>query len=143
MRVFEIETEKDLLKVTEVMSALRPQLNEGNIEVIIGGMMQRGYHLLYLVDGNEVKAALGYRFTEHLHWGKSIYIDDLSTLPSDRKKGYARKLLDEVVQIAKKTHCNEVHLDSGCTPNRYDAHRLYLMCGFNITSHHFALKLSK
>ena len=39
-------------------------------------MMQRGYRLSYLGEGNDVKAALGFRFTEHLHFGKSIYIDD-------------------------------------------------------------------
>lgn len=141
MHIFEIDSPKDLLKVSIVMAALRPQLNSSNIESIIGGMMQRGYRLLYLVDGNDVKAALGFRFTEHLHWGKSIYVDDLSTLPSERKKGYARKLLDRVMAIAKDSHCNEVHLDSGCGPHRYDAHRLYLMYGFNITSHHFAIKV--
>lgn len=50
-------------------------------------MMQRGYRLIYLVEGNEVKAALEFRFTEHLHCGKSIYVDDLSTLLDERKKG--------------------------------------------------------
>ena len=141
MHIFEINTKDELLKVVDVMSALRPQLNAGNIETIIGGMMQRGYRLIYLVEGNDVKAALGFRFAEHLHWGKSIYIDDLSTLPGERKKGYARKLLDHVMAIAKEAHCNELHLDSGCNPQRYDAHRMYLMYGFNITSHHFAMKV--
>ncbi|MBK7966048.1 MAG: GNAT family N-acetyltransferase [Bacteroidetes bacterium] len=141
MHIFEIKAIDELSKVTDVMAALRPQLNTGNIETIIGGMMQRGYRLLYLVDGNEVKAALGFRFTEHLMWGKSIYVDDLSTLPGERKKGYARKLLDEVMTIAKEAHCNELHLDSGCGAQRYDAHRLYLKYGFNITSHHFAMKV--
>lgn len=141
MHIFEIESTDDLLKVTDVMSSLRPQLHAGNIDTIIGGMMQRGYRLIYLVDGNDVKAALGFRFTEHLHWGKSIYIDDLCTLPGERKKGFARKLLDHVMAIAKDNHCNEVHLDSGCGPNRYDAHRMYLKYGFNITSHHFAMKV--
>jgi GNAT superfamily N-acetyltransferase len=141
MHIFEINSTDELLKVTYVMAALRPQLNEENIETIIGGMMQRGYRLLYLVDGNDVKAALGFRFTEHLHWGKSIYVDDLSTLPGERKKGYARKLLDHVMAIAKEAHCNEVHLDSGCGPHRYDAHRLYLKFGFDITSFHFAMKV--
>lgn len=103
-------------------------------------MMQRGYRLIYLGEGNDVKAALGFRFTEHLHFWKSIYIDDLSTLPDERKKGCARKLLDPVIVIAKEAHCNELHLDSGCNPQRYDAHRVYLMYGFNITSHHFAMK---
>ncbi|MBL7924553.1 MAG: GNAT family N-acetyltransferase [Bacteroidia bacterium] len=136
-----VESPEELLKVSEVMQALRPQLNEKNITVIVGGMMQRGYHLLYAEDQGRAVAAIGYRFTEHLHWGKAVYIDDLSTLPGFRKRGYARQLLDEVLRIARSAHCQEVHLDSGCGPNRYEAHRLYLGYGFNITSHHFAISL--
>ncbi len=35
MHIFEINTKDDLLKVTNVMSALSPQLSEGNIETIL------------------------------------------------------------------------------------------------------------
>lgn len=35
MHIFEINTKDDLLMVTNVMSALSPQLNEGNIETIL------------------------------------------------------------------------------------------------------------
>jgi hypothetical protein len=35
MHIFEINTKEDLLKVTNVMSALSPQFNEGNIETIL------------------------------------------------------------------------------------------------------------
>ncbi|CAN5617703.1 hypothetical protein BH11BAC2_BH11BAC2_18190 [soil metagenome] len=133
----------DIIHCTEVMSALRPQLNKENIGPIISGMMERGYHLIFVEDDGIAVAAAGYRFTEHLHWGKAIYIDDLSTLPVSRKRGYARQLLDYIKNEALKNHCAEVHLDSGSNPQRYEAHRLYIRYGFNITSHHFALKLQQ
>src|SRR5262245_53906590 len=119
-------TAQDILCCTEVMKALRPHLNNENIVPIIEGMMTRGYHLIYIEEGGKAVCAAGYRFTEHLHWGKAIYVDDLSTLPEARKKGYARMLLDYIVAEAKTHHCREVHLDSGCVPARYDAHRMYL-----------------
>src|SRR5262249_30821514 len=108
---------------------------------ILEGMMTRGYHLVYMEENGIAVAAAGYRFTEHLHWGKAIYIDDLSTLEAFRKKGYARMLLDFIVAEAGSNQCREVHLDSGLLPSRYDAHRMYLKYGFNITSHHFAMKV--
>jgi GNAT superfamily N-acetyltransferase len=135
------KSDAEILLCTEVMQALRPQLNQENILPIITGMMSRGYNLIYIEDDGKITGASGYRFTEHLAWGKAIYIDDLSTLQGERKKGYARQLLDYIVAEAKIHGCNEVHLDSGCVPARYDAHRLYLKYGFNITSHHFALGL--
>ena len=134
-------TAEDILKCTEDMSVLRPHLNIENIVPIIEGMMTRGYNLIYIEENGKAVCASGYRYTEHLHWGKAIYVDDLSTLPEARKKGYARKLLDYIVAEAKANHCREVHLDSGCVPTRYDAHRMYLKYGFNITSHHFAYKI--
>ena len=82
----------------------------------------------------------GFRFTEHLFGGLSLYIDDLSTLPEHRGKGYAGALLDHLVALARARGCEQVHLDSG--HHRHDAHRLYLNQGFRISSHHFSLKLS-
>lgn len=136
-----VKTAAEILRCTAVMQALRAQLNEENIVPIISGMIDRGYHLICIEENNKAVCAAGYRFTEHLAWGKAIYIDDLSTLPEARQKGYARQLLDYICEQARLHQCREVHLDSGCVPARYDAHRLYLRYGFNISSHHFALKL--
>jgi GNAT superfamily N-acetyltransferase len=131
---------EDLQKCFEVMHELRPHLNTENYLDTLSGFMSRGYHLLYIEENNKAVCASGYRFTEHLYWGKAIYIDDLSTLPGHRGKGYAGRLLDYIFEIARENKCDEVHLDSGCGAHRYDAHRLYLKKGFNITSFHFARK---
>ncbi len=136
-----IQSDTDLLKAAAALSALRPQINHENIIPIVGGMMRRGYHLIGYEEGVHFASVLGYRFTEHLHWGKVIYIDDLSTLPAFRKRGFALKLLDYVKGIARDTQCHALHLDSGLGSDRYTAHRFYLNYGFNITSHHFALSL--
>jgi GNAT superfamily N-acetyltransferase len=76
-----------------------------------------------------------------LYSGKTLYIDDLSTLPEGRGKGYASALLDYVIAEARTLGCTCVTLDSGHNPARYDAHRLYLSKRFNIVSHHFRLDL--
>jgi GNAT superfamily N-acetyltransferase len=129
-------------KCFDVMQALRPKLHKDTFYDLITGMMSRGYNLIYIEENGKVVCASGYRFAEHLHWGKAIYIDDLSTLPIARGKGYASLLLDYIFNIAKEKNINQVHLDSGCNDSRYDAHRLYLKKGFNITSHHFAKIIS-
>ena len=128
-------------KCFEVLQALRPQLKKEIFYDLISGMMSRGYHLIYIEENGKAVCASGFRFSEHLAWGKAIYIDDLSTLPSARGKGYASAILDHIFQIAKEKNYDQVHLDSGCNEARYEAHRLYLKMGFNITSHHFARKV--
>jgi hypothetical protein len=47
-------------------------------------------------------------------------------------------LLDWLVAQAATLECDQVHMDSGTGPERFDAHRLYHERGFSIYSHHFA-----
>src|SRR5437868_6523012 len=112
------ESETDILKCFEVIHELRPHVTRENIVTILSGFMSRGYHLVYIEENGKAVCASGYRFAEHLHWGKAIYIDDLSTLPGARSKGYASQLLQFIFDEARKHQCDQVHLDSGCNANR-------------------------
>ncbi|HRH66103.1 MAG TPA: GNAT family N-acetyltransferase [Bacteroidia bacterium] len=138
MKIKEAHTPEEILMCFEAMQSLRPQLKRENIVDTIKGMMSRGYRLIYIDENGKVPCFSGYRYTEHLAWGKVIYIDDLGTVPEGRGKGFASALLLHILHLAKEHGCDQVHLDSGCVPQRYAAHRLYLKTGFNITSHHFA-----
>jgi len=134
----EANTSSQIQKCFQVMKELRPYLEEETITDQNISNNSFGYKLIYIAnDAGLPVAAAGFRFTELLHWGKAIYIDDLSTLQSERSKGFGSQLLDYIHDLAKQNDCAQVHLDSGCNPHRYDAHRLYLNKGYNITSHHF------
>jgi GNAT superfamily N-acetyltransferase len=86
-------------------------------------------------------AVAGFRIGHMLAWGRFLYVDDLSTLPEARRRGYGRKLLDWLGDEAHRLDCEQLHLDSGVTAERYDAHRLYLNAGLAISSFHFARRL--
>ena len=74
----------------------------------------------------EAAAVAGYRVM-HLLWaGRTLYVDDLSTLPG-----------------ARELDCAALHLDSGVGETRFTAHRLYHRAGMNITAHHFSLPLGR
>jgi len=72
-------------------------------------------------------------------WRKILYIDDRTTLPEARSRGFASQLLDSLLEVAQSARCRAVHLDSGYA--RHDAHRLYLRKGFHLSSHHFSYPL--
>jgi GNAT superfamily N-acetyltransferase len=129
-------SEEDIRKCWLALFALRPHLHEHGFVEKIKGFQSRGYQLAYMEENGQAASIAGFRFTEHLAWGKVIYIDDLSTLPEHRGKGYGGQLLDWIFDLARAHQCDQVHLDSG--HQRHDAHRLYLNKGFTITSHHFA-----
>lgn len=132
-------SDNDILKCWKVMKTLRPHLEESAFLSTIREMIGEGYMLAFIEKDNEAVSAIGFRYLQFLYNGKHIYIDDLSTLPEGRGKGYAGKLLDYVFDYAKQKGYNVVTLDSGY--QRSDAHRLYLNKGFTIDSHHFGKKL--
>lgn len=139
-----LQTDDDILQSWEVVFALRPHLLKEQFLLQVHSQMQDdGYQMLGVFveeDGKEVVASFcGFRHMTKLSAGPFIYIDDLSTLPQYRGKGYGGMLLDFVHDLARKSGKNKVELDSG--NHRFDAHRLYLNKGYHITAHHFIKEL--
>jgi GNAT superfamily N-acetyltransferase len=102
----------------------------------------QGYHLAGVVeDDGSVSAVAGFRVLEMLAYGRILYIDDLSTLPSARRRGHGRALLDWCAAAAAREGCVALQLDSNVGPERQDAHRLYFNSGMRISSYHFTRSL--
>ena len=133
------KTDNEILKCWYVMYALRPHLNLHFFLDTVKEMMNEGYQLAYIEEDEKAAAAIGFRYLQFLYNGKHFYIDDLSTLPESRGKGYGKMLLDYVAELAKEKGFQVITLDSGYT--RWDAHRLYLNNGFTLASHHFSKTL--
>jgi GNAT superfamily N-acetyltransferase len=120
------------------MHELRPHLLQDEFVARIRRQMSAGYHLVFAAQGDAVLAVAGYRFFEMLAWGEAMYVDDLVSSETSRGHGYGSKLFDWLIEEARKSGCDQFHLDSGV--HRFAAHRFYLHKGMDITSHHFALK---
>jgi GNAT superfamily N-acetyltransferase len=129
-------TEEDILKCRDVLLVLRPHLNKEIFVSTIKEMIREGYTLAFIEEDAKAVAAVGFRYLQFLYNGKHFYIDDLSTLPEYRGKGFAGQLLDFVIDKAKESGYKAVTLDSGY--QRFDAHRLYLNKGFTLNCHHFS-----
>lgn len=139
MEVKIAHSDNDILKCFKVVKELRPHLRKENFVSLVKKMMAEGYELAYIEENNIAVAAVGFRYLQLLYNGTQYYIDDLTTLPESRGKGYAGKLLDYVETLALEKGFDAVTLDSG--HQRFDAHRLYLSKGFKIVAHHFSKTL--
>ncbi len=139
MTIKTAQTKEDYLKCFRVMHALRPHLTTDLFLELLPKMQEENYTLIYFEENNEAVSACGFRYLTTLFDGRYIYIDDLTTVPEGRSKGYAGKLFDYIVEKAKSEGLKAVHLDSG--HHRHDAHRLYLNKGMKIVYHHFRLEL--
>jgi GNAT superfamily N-acetyltransferase len=139
MKIKTAQTKEDFLKCLEALQALRPHLTAESLLDLVSKMQEESYTLIYIEENGRGVSACGFRYLTTLFEGRYIYIDDLSTLPEARGKGYAGALFDYVVEKAKSEGLPAVHLDSG--HQRYDAHRLYLNKKMKIVYHHFRLEL--
>jgi GNAT superfamily N-acetyltransferase len=121
------------------LRALRPHLSDAD-ELVRRVDRQRaeGYRLVAAVeDDGSIGAIAGFRVQETLADGRLLYVDDLSTLPAARRRGYGRALLDWCADEGRRLGCHELHLDSAVGAERQDAHRLYFNAGMRISAYHF------
>ena len=125
------------------MSALRTHYTDEAEFVRRVDEVQRpeGYRIVGAFEGDRCVAVVGFRVIHNLAWGDTLYVDDLSTLPEARGRGYGRALLEWCRDEGAHRGCAQFHLDSGVGPEREDAHRLYFNTGLRITSYHFAAPL--
>lgn len=129
------------------MRELRPAFTDVDrlVEQIDDVQRPQGYRLVgFIPEGTDrVVSVAGFRQLTSLSWGRYLYVDDLSTLESDRGRGFAGRLLGWIASEAQRLDCAAVHLDSGVGPERWPAHRVYLNAGFGITAHHFCRDLDR
>jgi GNAT superfamily N-acetyltransferase len=133
------QTDEEILKCREVILALRPHVPEAQLLPMVKDMISEGYQLAFIEADGKAVAAIGFRYLQFLFCEKHFYIDDLSTLPEYRGRGYGGQLLEFVAALAKEMGFAVITLDSGFQRN--DAHRLYLNKGFQISAFHFTRKI--
>jgi GNAT superfamily N-acetyltransferase len=127
------------------LQALRPHYtSEAKLVEDVDELLRpEGYRLVGAFEhGTEhALAVAGFRVEHMLSRGRYLYVDDLSTLPEARRRGYGRQLLDWLTDEARRLGCEQLHLDSAVRAERIDAHRLYFNAGLAIEAYHFARKL--
>lgn len=98
-----------------------------------------GYRLVaaFLPGMQEAVAVAGFRLVHQLSRGRSIYVDDLVTLPEHRSGGYAGQLFGWLIEETRRLGCQQLDLDSGY--QRHTAHRFYLNRGMVMNAHHFSV----
>src|SRR4051794_18078799 len=85
-----------------------------------------GYRIVGAFDGERCLAVAGFRELNNLAWGHVVYVDDLSTHPDGRRRGYGRALLEWCAEEAHRLGCPALHLEPGAEANPLAAARPYL-----------------
>jgi len=138
-RVKLAETDSEILRCFPVMAYLRPHLVEAEFAGRVRAQEAQGYRLAFLEDEGAVVAVAGFRVTEILATGRTLYVDDLVTDETKRSRGYGKAMLDWLQEFARQSGCETFSLDSGT--HRQEAHAFYFRERMRVTSFHFAKKL--
>jgi GNAT superfamily N-acetyltransferase len=129
----------------KAMLELRPDIGPESVfaDHVDRVMRPQRYRLVgYFVEADTYAVAVaGFRIIHYLSWGHAMYCDDLGTRFEHRRQGHGGKLLDWMIDEAKRLGCEQFHLDSGVGPDRADAHRLYFNKGMRISAYHFSRPL--
>lgn len=132
-----VKTDSDIRKCRRAVQALRPSLADELYFEAVKKTLADNRQIVFIEENGEAASIAVFETGYNLFRGDYIYIDDLSTLPEQRGKGFAGILIDWILDFAKKENYTQVHLDSGVSEARTDAHRLYLNKRFQVTSLHF------
>jgi len=126
----------------QVMKQLRIELDEAAFVPIVRELMSGGYQLAYFRDEAQVVCVAGFKISQNLFYGRHLYVEDLSTLESERSKDYGKQMMAwlRLRDLAISDGCNAFHLDSGV--HRHRAHKFYLNQNLSIVSYHFAERLA-
>jgi GNAT superfamily N-acetyltransferase len=104
-------------------------------------LFKESFSIIHIGNEQLAWAVLGFRIFDCLWSGKTLYIEDLVTLPSHTKRGFATQLFDWIIEYAKQMQCDHLALNSGF--QRRDAYRFYLNQGLFIESMHFGRKVNE
>lgn len=133
------ESDKDIERCFPVMAELRTHLGQESFVDLVRLLEADGFRLAYMENEGEVVAVAGYRISTNLFLGKHLYVDDLVTSQRVRSRGYGKAMMSELREVAKKSGCGYLHLDSGT--QRAQAHRFYFRQGLTVSCFHFDEKL--
>ena len=136
-----IATADDIGKLIPVFKELRPHRTEDDLRQLFLIAFQEGYKVAYIGTGTLAYSVLGFRIQTCIFSGRTLTVDDLATLSSEKNKGHAGRLFQWVKEYAKMEKCDHLNLDSGF--QRHDAYRFYLNQGLHVESLHFGRKVAE
>ncbi len=107
------------------------QLTKKKIKININSLIKdRGANCLVLEESGKVVGFGSLIIHQVTYKGMVARIEDIIVDQSQRGKGFGRKIMEELIKIAKKKKIKSVNLTSN--PKRIEARNLYKSMGFEL-----------
>jgi ribosomal protein S18 acetylase RimI-like enzyme len=120
--------EADIAACYALMCVLRPQLSsEAEFIARWRRQSEQGYAMLALWRAQRPVALAGFRVQENFVHGRFLYVDDLVTDESERRRGHGARLLDRLKAEGRARGCRKLVLDTALENTL--GHRFYYRQG--------------
>ena len=120
--------EADIAACYGLMRALRPQLtSEAEFIERWWRQSEQGYSIVGLWRAQRPVALAGFRVQENFVHGCFLYVDDLVTDESERRRGHGARLLDRLKAEGRARGCRKLVLDTALENTL--GHRFYYRQG--------------
>jgi ribosomal protein S18 acetylase RimI-like enzyme len=120
--------EADIAACYGLMRALRPQLSsEAEFIERWRRQSEQGYAIVALWRAPRPVALAGFRVQENLVHGRFLYVDDLVTDESERRRSHGARLLNHLKAEGRTLGCRKLVLDTALDNTL--AHRFYYRQG--------------
>lgn len=122
-----------------VVRQLRPHLDQADLVAAWQVQQAEGFRAVGLFEDGVCRAFAGYRIQHMLAHGRILYVDDLVSDEAARGSGLGTRLMDWLIDEARREDCASLQLDSGT--QRLGAHGFYFARGLHISAFHFKIPL--
>ena len=107
MQIRELDL-KELYEVYQVLKELYQDLSYQEFEDLIYDMRDTNYKMIGIIEDNIVVCYAGINISTNLQNGRYLNISELVTDIKYRDKGYAKMMLDYIVDYAKMGMCETI-----------------------------------
>ena len=128
MQIRELDL-KELENIYSVVSQLRVDLSYEEFENLIYDMRYMEYKMIGIMQKDLLLCYAGVAIQTNLYHKRHLYIFDLVTDEKYRTQGYAKMMLEYLVDYAKMGMCENIVLSSGLA--KEDVHSFYEKNGFS------------
>lgn len=118
-----LETPEEWREAWPLILDLRPEFNETDFLAWREGLLSEGYVLWGAEFEGRIVSIAGVTILPHVSRRRDLWLHDMATLPEMRSRGFGRRLIDHLVEFAKRRGCTLVVVHSH--PDDHEAHRFY------------------
>lgn len=135
MELRRLLTVEEMLPCLHLIQQLSPSITFESYKTSLVAMIPHRYAMLAAFEGHGCVGLSGYWIGHKFYSGRYLEIDNFVVDASHRSRGIGKRLVEELISIAREEGCFQLMLDAYL--ENASGHRFYERHGFKKRGYHF------